>query len=280
MDLQSRLGACIVRWRLRRVSPLSGGFRSEVFACITAGDEEVVLKLTVTTEEAQTEAAALRAWANMGAVVHLIDVDVEHAALLLERIRPATPLPGNDDPVAITVAASLLGTLHHVPPGSYPFPALARCYREEERRAREDAAYEQRTRGDLTGGRAGVQRLEAARALAMRLCATTERHVLLHGDFLDKNLLWNGTRYVAIDPLPRLGDPCSDVGDFAAEHPPASGILSRASAIAARLDLDPQRAQQWAAVWAVLLASAAWRSDQADLEACLASDAFERLLLQ
>ena len=37
---------------------------------------------------------------------------------------------------------------------------------------------------------------------------------------------------------------------------------------------------QPAAAWAVLEACSAWRPDQADLEACLASDAFERLLSQ
>ena len=83
---------------------------------------------------------------------------------------------------------------------------------------------------------------------------------------------------MAIDPNPRIGDPCSDIGEFAAEHPPATGILPRAAAVAARMDLDPHRAQQWAAVWTVLLTASAWRSDQSELAACLGSDAFERLL--
>jgi streptomycin 6-kinase len=39
----------------------------------------------------------------------------------------------------------------------------------------------------------------------MNLCATTERAVLLHGDFLDKNLLRCSGGYVAIDPTPRIG---------------------------------------------------------------------------
>ena len=114
----------------------------------------------------------------------------------------------------------------------------------------------------------------------MRLCATADRAVLLHGDFLDKNLLWDGRGYVAIDPMPRIGDPCSDVGFFASGHPPATMILERATAIAARMNLDPHRALQWAAIWAVLEATSAWRPDQAELEASLSSDAFERLLAE
>jgi streptomycin 6-kinase len=110
------------------------------------------------------------------------------------------------------------------------------------------------------------------------LCATARQTVVLHGDFLDKNLLRNGTRYVAIDPLPRVGDPCADIGFFAAGHPPATGILERAAAIARRMSLDRHRAQRWAVVWTVLQACHAWREDQSELEACLASREFEHLL--
>jgi streptomycin 6-kinase len=279
VDLPYRLRACLEHWHLQLDSRLAGGFRSEVFACTTSSGEEVVLKLTCTPEEARAEAAALGVWDGTGAAVHLIDADVEHGALLLERIRPATPLP-NDDPVAIEVAVDLLSKLHQVSPGSFPFPVLEQTYMQGERRGREDAEYEQRTSGDPTRGVAGLQRLAAAREIAMQLCATTQQTVLLHGDFLDKNLLWNGTGYVAIDPIPRIGDPCSDIGDFAAEHPPATAILPRAAAIASRMCLDQHRARQWAAVWTVLLTSSAWRPDQPELEACLSSDAFARLLSQ
>lgn len=280
MDLSTRLRSCIDTWHLQNLSRLKGGFRSEVFACTTTDGDEVVLKLTPTPEEARVEAAALGVWAGTGAAVHLIDADFEQSALLLNRIRPATPLPGNDDPVAIEVAAELLTRLHQPSPGDFPFPALEEIYGQLERGSREDAAYEQRASGDPTRGVAGLQRLDAARAAAMSLCATTGRRVLLHGDVLDKNLLWNGTGYVTIDPIPRLGDPCSDVGFFAAGHPPAPAILERAAAIAGRMGLDPHRAQRWAVVWTVLETTSAWRPDQADMEDCLASPKFERLLAQ
>lgn len=115
-----------------------------------------------------------------------------------------------------------------------------------------------------------------ARAAAMNLCATTERTVLLHGDFVDKNLLRSGAGYVAIDPIPRIGDPCSEP----ACHPPATTILQRAGAVAGHMGLDRQRALRWAAVWAVLQTCQAWRDDQSDLKACLSSDQFEHLLAQ
>lgn len=280
MDLSSRISFSIDHWDLQDLHRLAGGFRSHVFASMTSMGKEVVLKLAVTTEEAQVEAEALDEWNHSGATVHLIDVDFERGALLLEHIRPATPLPGDDDGSAIEVVADILSRLHRVPNGNFPFPTLEQIYPREEAGSREDAAYEQRTSGDPTRGLPGLERLDRAHALAMRLCATTDRAVLLHGDVLDKNLLWNGAGYVAIDPIPRIGDPCSDVGFFASGHPPSAGILERASAIASRMGLDVHRAQQWAVVWVVLEACSAWRADQAALETCLASDGFEWLLGQ
>jgi streptomycin 6-kinase len=195
VDVASRLRACKRTWHLEGGSRLDGGFRSDVFGCTTAAGAEVVVKLTVTQEQARAEAAALAMWEHTRATVRIIDVD-----------------------------------------------------------------------------------LGAARAAAMRLCATARQTVVLHGDFLDKNLLRNGARYVAIDPIPRVGDPCADVGFFAAGHWPATGILPRADAIAEQMGLDRHRAQRWAAVWTVLQTCHAWREDQSDLEACVASSEFEQLL--
>lgn len=278
VDVASRLSACKRRWHLDGGSRLDGGFRSDVFGCTTAAGAEVIVKLTVTQEQAQAEAAALAMWEHTGAAVRLIDAAFEHSALILERVRPATPLHGGDDPVAIEVAADLLTRLHRARTATFPFPALEETYVHLEDQARDNAAYEQRTRHAPTRGEAGLQRLDAARAAAMRLCATARRTVVLHGDFLDKNLLRNGARYLAIDPVPRIGDPRADVGFFSAGHRPATRILQRAGAIARQMGLDQHRAQRWAVVWTVHQACHAWRDDQSDLETCLASSEFEQLL--
>ena len=163
-----------------------------MFACSAAGGGQVVVKLAATPEEARLQAAALASRARTEAAVRLIDADVSRGALLLERIRPGTPLPGGDDPVSVEVAADLLARLHLAAHGELPFPALEDIYLRLESQARDDADYERRARGDPARGAAGLERLEMARAAAMRLCATTERAVVLHGDFLDKNLLRSG----------------------------------------------------------------------------------------
>jgi streptomycin 6-kinase len=278
VDVVSRLSACKRIWHLEGGSRLDGGFRSDVFGCATAAGAEVVVKLTVTQEQARAEAAALAMWEHTGAAVRLLDADFEYSALILERVRPATPLPGGDDPAAVEVAADLLIRLHRARAAAFPFQALEETYVDLEDQARDNAAFEQRTRHAPARGEAGLRRLGAARAAAMRLCATAGRTVVLHGDFLGKNLLWNGARYVAIDPIPRVGDPCADVGFFAAGHRPAAGIFQRAGAIAGQMGLDRHRAQRWAAVWTVLQTCHAWRDDQSDLETCLASSEFEQLL--
>ena len=88
--------ACIRRWHLQAGDQLAGGFRSQVTRCMAADGTQVVLKLAATREQARAEAAALTAWARTGAAVRLIEADFDHRALLLERVRPGTHLPGND----------------------------------------------------------------------------------------------------------------------------------------------------------------------------------------
>ena len=83
---------------------------------------------------------------------------------------------------------------------------------------------------------------------------------------------------MAIDPIPTIGDPCADIGFFAAGHPPAATILHKAGAIAQLMGLDPKRAQRWAAVWTVLQACQAWRDDQSDLDAALSTAEFDHLI--
>ena len=51
-----------------------------------------------------------------------------------------------------------------------------------------------------------------------------------HGDFLTKNLLWNGTAYVAIDLIPAIGDPCADIGFFAVGDPRMTPVVVRGRA--------------------------------------------------
>lgn len=274
----ARLATVLARWSLRSRGELAGGFRCAVFDCVSALGDEVVVKLPPRSDEALAEAAALRQWADSGVALRLVDYDAEQHALLLPRVRPGTHLPPGDEVSSLDAVSGVLAKLHKAPPGHFPFPRLAEIYPPLERRALTDIVFERRTRAEPKRGEEGLIRMAAARRQAMHLCASATRNVLLHGDILDKNLLWDGTRYLAADPIPTLGDPCSDVGFFAAGHRPVGGVFERASAISLRLGLDPQRALRWAAVWVVHQACQAWRDDQSELDALCASANLQSLL--
>lgn len=205
-------------------------------------------------------------------------------ALLLPRSRPGTLMPaiGWDNLAElITIAAAVLARLWSAESGSYRFPSHAAFYRDAERNARADAAFEQRHRGEPDRGRVGVLLLPSAARAAESLTASAPTTTLLHGDFLTKNLIRDDLSrygYRAIDPLPHLGDPASDVAAFAADQP-AEMIMPSAEALARRLGLDPHRVLRWTAVWLIHQVTQSWRADQVALERLVGSPPVTRLLV-
>jgi streptomycin 6-kinase len=263
-----RIARCAEIWRLTIGERLGHGNTSRVFACVDRRGRPVVLKLAPPEMRPDVEAAALRVWGGHGAV-RIVDFDPAAAALLLERLASGTPLPPGDDAAAVERAAAPLAAILGAPlPSAHPFASQLRHLE----------SWLGRVRVSAEPGTQGARLLPRAEAAARRLCADTPADVLLHGDYIDKNLLLDGASYAAIDPIPHLGDPCSDVGFFAAYHPPATGIIDRAMALAARCGLDQERAARWAAVWAVGEATETWRDDSDDLQAWIASEAPARLL--
>lgn len=275
--VESREAACARRWGLRLGPALAGGYRSHVRDCVTTSGLPAVLKLTVTADEAWLESAALTCWRNTGAVVRTLDYDPDNGALLLERLQPGTPLPGGDEPRLLDIVVDLLGRLHAITwEGS--FPDLAAVYPRLAQDSIDDNRYERDTRREPDRAAGARNLMDAAGRAVHDLCSTATSTRLLHGDFLDKNLLLHSGRYVAVDPIPRVGEPESEIGFFAAHHPPVAGVFLRARTIAARLGADPDRAIRWAAIWMVLLATSAWREDQREMDALVGSAQFAALL--
>jgi streptomycin 6-kinase len=285
-DLDVRVRRAADAWGLVVGDALAGGTRSAVFAATDAVGRDLVLKLPATTggnadDLTGAEAAVLSNWASTGASVMLVDATAD--ALLLARARPGTlwpwSPPGSLDDL-VGVAAELLNKLWAAPSGAYPFPALEDVYPQNERVAREDAACEQRRRGEPDRGVPGLQRLPEAAVAAELLIAACAEEKLLHGDFITKNLVSDRSSragWVALDPLPMTGDPAAEVAVFAAYHP-AELILPIAEALAHALGLDPRRALRWAAIWTVHQAAQAWRDDQQQLERLVASPTINDLL--
>lgn len=284
-DINERTRLAAEHWHLTLGPPLLGGTRSAVFAVTDDHQRELVLKLPATRTDFQNptaaEASALRAWADTGATINL--VDTTNDALLLTRARPGInrpwlpPQPLED---TITMAAELLTRIWAAPPGPYPFPTLVDVFPEYDRVAREDAAFEQLERHEPERGMQGLLRLHAAKVSAERLIATTAQTRLLHGDFISKNLVSDAsspTGWVALDPLPMYGDPAAEVAAFAAFHP-AELILPIAEGLARHVAADVQRVLRWAAIWAVHQAAQSWRDDQTEIERLVTSGTVNDLL--
>ena len=271
------------RWQLQLGDPLVGGARSAVFAATDARGRDLVLKLPAAAagSDATIEAAALRVWAGSGAAVTLVDSTAD--ALLLVRARPGQLMPWQPEtPLTdvIALAGELLRRLWSATPGGYHYPALAEIYPDNERVTRADSAFEQRQRGEPLRGTLGLRRLPAAAVTAERLISTAPSPVLLHGDFVSKNLVTDASSpvgWVALDPLPMVGDPSAEVAAFAA-YQPAGMILPIAEALAHEVGVDPRRVLAWTAIWAVHQAAQAWRDDQEQLDDLITSTVIDSLL--
>jgi streptomycin 6-kinase len=266
--LPDLLAACAAKWRLQIREPLPGGYFGQIFSCVDADGRAMILKLSPPAAAPALEVAALRLWSGAGAV-SLRDWDPRAGALLLDRLVPGTPLPAGNDEQAASIAAHVLRILHATKvPSNHRFPTFPQTF----------DSHLERVRLEADPSTVGVRLLQQCRDAAVRLWSTSAQAVLLHGDFIDKNLLLGASGYVAIDPMPRLGDPCSDIGCFASYHPPPASIASRARSIASLVGYDPARAERWAAVWAVGEACETWRDDSDELQAWMSGSEAERLL--
>ncbi len=223
--LPALLERCVERWSLELGERLETGYLAEVRGCTGPDGEDLVIKVSAPLANTANEANALAHWGGRGAA-RLVAWDADIGALLLERIRPGTLLmdrdrSATDDELAITAASRALAAMQAVPaPPAGSFPSF-----EEKLRWWLDytAIY-----GEPEA--AGTLMLPLFEHSALRLDAFAKRKTLAHGgDFIAKNLLLgpNGC-YAAVDPLPYIGDPCSDAGQFSAWHSPVVTVIPRA----------------------------------------------------
>ena len=272
--LPALLERCVERWSLEPGERLDGAYLGEVRGCTGPDGEDLVLKVSPPFANPANEANALAHWGGRGAA-RLVAWDADIGALVLERIRPGTLLmdrdrSATDDELAITAASHALAAMQSVPaPPAGSFPSF-------EERLRWWLDYTA-TYGEPEA--AGTLMLPLFEECAHRLDASATRKTLAHGDFIAKNvLLGPDGRYVAVDPLPFIGDPCSDAGQFSAYHSPVGNVIPRARAIAEATGNDPDRAARWAAVWMVFQACETWRDDSDEVQAWVVGDECQHLL--
>jgi streptomycin 6-kinase len=231
------------RWSLTVGTPFQpGGTASWVAPARDAAGSPLVLKVGWSHYESAHEADGLRAWDGRGAVrLHDVHVDGSTTALLLERCMPGTTLrAAAGEPERDEVVAGLLRALWHEPGPGHPFrPLTSLCDAwadsfEEKYARRPDV---------LDPGLAG-----AAMELFRGLPRESGPQLLLVTDLHADNILTaHRTPWLLIDPKPYVGDPTYDLLQHllnCRERLVADprGLVSR---MAALLDLDAERAQQW-----------------------------------
>ncbi|MFJ1610712.1 aminoglycoside phosphotransferase family protein [Streptomyces sp. NPDC088253] len=197
------------RWNLN-VLAAGGGGTSRVFQCARQADGATVwLKLTPDPEIAAAESEALHAWAGTPSVVDLLAEDFAVGALLLEDVKPGTPM--RQLGWTLPEVASLLRELR------IPSPSRGQGSVLQPLAHRVDFLFELTDRRLTSAGLSNTfdpAVLKRARAAALEL-ADGGTVGLVHGDLHPANVLSGpGSRMVAIDPRPALGDPDFDAVDW------------------------------------------------------------------
>ncbi|UYM05785.1 aminoglycoside phosphotransferase family protein [Solicola gregarius] len=221
-----------------------------------------VLKLGVPeSEHLYEEAAALRCFAGDGAI-RLLDRDLEHGALLLERAEPGTMLrelvPERDDD-ATDVVIDILRRLHVPPPDGVNLPDVSvhrASFRDHLRYLPCDVP--------------PVPMVERALSLFDDLCASATERVVLHGDLHHDNVLRSEREpWLAIDPHGLVGDPGFEIAPLLYNPDPGRHddellalVPARLERLAAGLGVPMDRAVAWAYVGCVL--SAVWDAEGGD----------------
>jgi fructosamine-3-kinase len=228
LDRASRLALRLAgEWNVAPETVLEGGAMSLCVLCRGADRIPVVLKVPANRVSGTAESSALAAWDN-GAVPRVLTTDDASGAFLMEFIASGGPEPATED------IAALLARLHT--PATRAMHAL-------------DDVLQARIRGAatrFTGLPEETADLEAASDLIAALQRTAEP-AMVHGDFQAKNVLHGSGGPIAIDPLPAVGDPYSDLGLWigGGSAGPRSAALWRYTAASP----DPCRLLAW--VWAL-----------------------------
>lgn len=236
-------------WNLQLGKPFDDGHISFVTRA-TRGSSQVVLKVplpdsidlgTLPASARVSEAAALRHWAGDGAA-RLLEHDHTTGALLLERCVPGSTLDLLSHLDQDRVAATLLARLHQRQPRSVDFVRLA-----------DRASFVRETlpaRFERCGSPFDSRLLDTAVEMLADLALPTAA-VLLHGDFHQHNILAADRQpWLAIDPLPMVGDPNYDAvqyllfrkGDLA---DPETNWGTQIRRFCALLGFDTERTKAW-----------------------------------
>ena len=249
------IAECEKRWGLQVLPPFPLSYNYVAPVRLPNG-AEAVLKLGVPNPELTTEIEALRCYGGAGSVL-LFDADPENGILLMERVRPGTPLAQlGDDDAATLIAANVMRRLWRPLSVDHPFPDLRRWTRSLRRCAEHHPSGDDALPAHLVA---------SANDVLADLLASQPPPTLIHGDFHHWNILQAEREpWLAIDPKGVAAEPAFEVGPLI--YNPLPGVLSwpdirrvtarRLDLLADHLALDRQRLAACAFVATML--SACW----------------------
>lgn len=246
-NLPAVLEECQCRWSLTVQLPFELSY-NYVAPAVRADGTAGVLKAGVPNPELASEMAALKIYAGRGSV-RLLESDAERGVMLLERLRPGTPLVElGDDERRTRIAAQVMGQLQQPAPTGHSFPTV-----------HDWAKGLQRLRLRFNGGTGPLSRrlVETAERLFDELLNSMADPVLLHGDLHHWNIVAAEREpWLALDPKGLVGEAAYEVGALL-RNPgpqPTSVQARRVAILAETLGLDRARLAGWGFAQAVLSA--------------------------
>lgn len=244
-------------WEIKVGRPFDLYFNYVVSATRTDGTN-VVLKIVFPDDKQfQSEVDALSVFNGEGSV-KLLEVNLEHFAMLLEKAEPGVALdPWKDDNEATRVIASVIRKLGKPVPSQHHFSDVKDF-------AKEIAKYKQNYKG--ADNPLPEYLTDQAEELIKHLIKTSTNLVVNHGDLHHGNILSAQRElWLAIDPKGIIAERTFETGSMLRNPYPELGkqfnidevLTNRIHILADELELDPVRIQQWGLVQAVL--GAIWR---------------------
>ena len=248
------IAECEQRWSLTVGAPFEPLSYNFVAPAVRANGKDVVLKVGFPNPELLSEIEALRIFDGRG-IVQLLKAYRDQGVMLLERLKPGTPLSSiiNDQRVTSIAAQVMRQLWRPVPPG-HSFPTVEKW-----------AAGLNRLRQRFDGGTGPLPShlVEEAERLFEELIGSMDEAALLHGDLYHDNILAAERQpWLALDPKGLVGEPAYEVGALLRNQlpqdlktPQASRILRRRiDQFAEELGFDRQRLRAWGLAQAVLSA--------------------------
>jgi len=260
-QLPDILAACARHWDLTIETPMTEEYAIMSYNCITPARQtnrsEVILKIGPRDqgEDLIIREGSVLKLCNGRGTVKLLGDRPDLGALLLERVRPGTPLGlQTNDEENTRIAVRVMKRFWQPVPESHSFFPMS---------YEMDGFQERRIQNNGSTAPLPSRLVERAEAYFAELTQSSTEAVVLHGDLHHWNILKADREpWLAIDPKGYFGDPGYEVGAFLANHPDAScdGLdkrtleTRRIDVLVEELGFERERIIKWALILAMIWA--------------------------